>query len=72
MRHSPTREQCGAITALYLVTIYIYILGVVENSIYILLFYKPIQGPSVFMCSFIFYPWSMLRSEGLHIFSFAC
>ena len=32
-RRSPTCEQCEAITALYLVTLDIYILGVVNNII---------------------------------------
>ena len=35
---STMREQCGAITTLYLVILDIQILGVVEKSIYILLF----------------------------------
>ena len=43
---SPTRKQREVITALYLVTIDIDILGVVDKYIYLLLFYKPIQGPS--------------------------
>ena len=38
------REQHGTITALYLVTIDIEILGVVYNFIYLLIFYKPIKG----------------------------
>ena len=37
-RRSPMREQRGAITALYLVTQDIEILGVVNKSIYLLLF----------------------------------
>ena len=48
-QRSPTREQRGAITALYLVIIYIEVLGVVYKFIYLLLFYKPIQGSSKFM-----------------------
>ena len=36
--HSPTREECGAITELYLVILDIEILGVVYKSIYLLLF----------------------------------
>ena len=40
VRRSPTFEQCGAINALYLVTLDIEILGVVDNSIYLLLFYN--------------------------------
>ena len=35
---TPTREERGAIAALYLVTIYIYILGPVDKSIYMLLY----------------------------------
>ena len=34
---SPMREQCMAITVLYLVTLDIDIIGVVDNSIYLLL-----------------------------------
>ena len=54
-RCSPTCEQCGAITALYLVTLDIDILGVLYKSIYILLFYKRIQGFSGVMhaCMFL-------------------
>ena len=37
-QRSPTREQCGTITTLYLVTIDIKILGVVDKYIYLLLF----------------------------------
>ena len=37
-RRSPTREQRGSITTLCLVTLDIEILGVVDNSIYLLLF----------------------------------
>ena len=36
--HSPTREQCGKITEWYLVILDIEILGVVDKSIYLLLF----------------------------------
>ena len=43
-QRSPTLEHHGVITALYLVTIDIDILFVVDNSIYLLIFYKPIQG----------------------------
>ena len=45
-RRFPTREQRGAIAALYLVTLGVEILGFVDNSIYLLLFYKPIKGSS--------------------------
>ena len=38
MQRSPTREQYGAITALYLVTLDINILGVLDKYIYLLLF----------------------------------
>ena len=54
MRRSPTIEQRREITALYLVTLDIYILGVLDHSIYMLLFYKPIQGSSWFMFSCMF------------------
>ena len=37
-RRSPTRDQHGAIAALYLVSLDIYILGVVDKSIYLLIF----------------------------------
>ena len=43
-RRSPTLEHHGVITALYLVTIDIEILFVVDKSIYLLIFYNPIQG----------------------------
>ena len=43
MWHSPTREQRGEITALYLVTLDIEILGILDKSINLLIFYKPIQ-----------------------------
>ena len=36
-QRSPTREQCGSIIALYLVTLYIDILSVLYKSIYMLL-----------------------------------
>ena len=54
-RRSPIREQCGTITALYLVTLDIDTLGVLYQSIYILLFYKRIQGFSGVMhaCMFL-------------------
>ena len=54
MRRSPTLEKCGAITVLYLVTLDIDILGVADKSIYLLLFYKPIQGFSGVMRSCMF------------------
>ena len=38
MGRPPTGEQREVITALYLVTLYIEILGVVDKSIYLLLF----------------------------------
>ena len=53
-RRSPTLEQRGAITALYLVTLDIEISDVVDKSIYLLLFYKTIQGLSGVMRSCIF------------------
>ena len=46
MRRYPTCEQRGAITALYLVTLDIEVFVVVDNSIYLLLFYKFILGSS--------------------------
>ena len=69
--HSPTREQRGAITAQYLVTLNIEILGFLDKSIYMLLFQKPIQGLSGFMLMH-FFPQSMRHSNGLHLLSFAC
>ena len=71
-RRSPMREQHGTITALYLVTIDIEVLGVVDKSIYLLIFYKHIQASSEVMRSCMFYPWSKCCSDGPHIFSFAC
>ena len=53
-RRSPTLEQRGAITALYLVTIDIDNLGVVDKYIYLLIFYKYIQGSSDAMQSCMF------------------
>ena len=38
MRRSPTHDQRGVITTIYLVNIYIDILGVIYKSIYLLLF----------------------------------
>ena len=43
---SPTLEQRGAITASHLFTLGIDILGVVDKSIHLILFYEPIQGLS--------------------------
>ena len=54
MRRSPTREQSGAITALYLGNLDIEILVAVDKSIYMLLFYEPIQGSSGVMRSCMF------------------
>ena len=54
MRRSPTLEKCGAITVLYLGTLDIDILGVLDKSIYMLIFYKPIQGFSGVMRSCMF------------------
>ena len=52
-RRSSMCEQRVEITALYLITIYIEIFGVVDKSIYLLLFYKTIHGPSgTCKCSF--------------------
>ena len=47
-------EQREEVTALYLVTIDIDILGVVDKSIYLLLFYETIQGSSGSMSSCMF------------------
>ena len=51
---SSTREQRGEITALYLVTLELAILGVADKSIYLLLFSRHIQGSSGFMRSCMF------------------
>ena len=48
-QRSLTPEQSGEITAFYLVSLDIDISGVVDKSIYLLLFYKYIQGSSGFM-----------------------
>ena len=69
-QRSPTREQRGAITALYLVIIYIEVLGVVYKFIYLLLFYKPIQGSSKFMrpCMYLStVDVSLVRSEYFYL-----
>ena len=54
MQRSPTREHYGAITALYIVTLYIEILSVVDKYINLLLSYKPIRGSSGAMHSCMF------------------
>ena len=72
---SPKCEECGAITELYLVNIYIEIFGVVDKSLYLLIFYKPHQGLSGVMRSCAhayFYPRSTLRLDGLHLLLFTC
>ena len=57
---------------LYLVTLDIEILGVVDKSIYLLLFLRNIfkfrPGSFAHEC---FYPWSTRRSGGLHLVPFA-
>ena len=53
-QRSPTFEQSMAITKLYLVNLYLDILGVVDKSIYLLFFYKSIQGSSGVMRSCTF------------------
>ena len=54
-QRSPTHEHRRSISAIYLVTIDIDILGVVDNFIWLLIFYKPIQGSSgvMHLCMFL-------------------
>ena len=72
MQRSPTREHYGAITALYIVTLYIEILSVVDKYINMLLSYKPIRGSSGAMHSSMYLSTIDASPDGLHILSFAC
>ena len=71
-RRSPIREQRGAITALYLVTLYIEVLRVVYSlydCYYFINLFKVCLGSCI---RAYFYPWSTRCSDSLHILSFAC
>ena len=72
-RCSPMREQHGAISVFYLVTLDIEVLGVVDKSDYLLLFNKPIQVLSNVMrlCMFLSIVAASLRQSAYFTLRFS-